>query len=244
MMSILLLLKRKLVWLKRIRHRKGYGVHSPFAFNLITQVIYETSPYYAYRRLREIRNDLLSRRKALAITERHISNQRVDELLFRLVNYVSPCTIIEIGTSHGLTTLYLSSAKKQVRCITVDKEQPENTIAQKLFEKTGANIEFHVDSSFLCLGEILKSVSLAGFILFTVNRNSLSTIRLLFEQCLNSTDCNSLIVIKGIHSCGRTARWWNEVISDNRTGVTFDLYDVGFVFFDKTKIKQHYIVNF
>ena len=27
-------------------------------------------------------------------------------------------------------------------------------------------------------------------------------------------------------------------------GITFDLYDLGIIFFDKTKIKQDYIVNF
>ena len=32
--------KKGWVWLKRFRHRKGYGVHSPFAFDFITRIIY------------------------------------------------------------------------------------------------------------------------------------------------------------------------------------------------------------
>ena len=32
--------KKGWVWLKRFRHRKGYGVHSPFAYNFITRIIY------------------------------------------------------------------------------------------------------------------------------------------------------------------------------------------------------------
>ena len=48
MNRILLALKRPFIWLYRFRHRCGYGVHSPFAFNLITHVIYETTPYYKY----------------------------------------------------------------------------------------------------------------------------------------------------------------------------------------------------
>lgn len=35
-----------------------------------------------------------------------------------------------------------------------------------------------------------------------------------------------------------------QLKEDERVGVTFDLYDLGLLFFDKTKIKQHYIVNF
>ena len=46
-----LALKRPFIWLLRFRHRCGYGVHSPFAFNLITQVIYENTPYYKYKDL-------------------------------------------------------------------------------------------------------------------------------------------------------------------------------------------------
>ena len=37
---------------------------------------------------------------------------------------------------------------------------------------------------------------------------------------------------------------WKRLKTDDKVGITFDLYDVGILFFDKTKIKQHYIVNF
>lgn len=50
-MNLLLSLKRPFIWLSRFRYRCGYGVHSPFAFSLITDVIYEKRPYYAYQSL-------------------------------------------------------------------------------------------------------------------------------------------------------------------------------------------------
>jgi len=34
--------------LKRLRTAKGFGVHSPFAFNFITNVLFEKYSYYAY----------------------------------------------------------------------------------------------------------------------------------------------------------------------------------------------------
>ena len=48
MNRLVLALKRPFIWIYRFRHRCGYGVHSPFAFNLITHVIYENTPYYKY----------------------------------------------------------------------------------------------------------------------------------------------------------------------------------------------------
>ena len=52
-MNLLLSIKRPFIWLSRFRYRCGYGVHSPFAFSLITDVIYEYTPYYAYHALQE-----------------------------------------------------------------------------------------------------------------------------------------------------------------------------------------------
>lgn len=39
------------MWLLRVRNRCGYGVHSPFAFRFITDVVYERTPFYAYEAL-------------------------------------------------------------------------------------------------------------------------------------------------------------------------------------------------
>ena len=71
---------RPLVWLRRIRHRCGYGIHSPFAYNLVTQVIYNDGEYYAYNPLRS-RYRLRGRRAKIA------------RLLFRLANNTQPCEI-------------------------------------------------------------------------------------------------------------------------------------------------------
>lgn len=35
-------------WWQRLRHAKGFGIHSPFAFRLITEVLNEKTPYYCY----------------------------------------------------------------------------------------------------------------------------------------------------------------------------------------------------
>ena len=79
------------IWCKRFRHRCGYGVHSPSDFFLITSIIYERSPYYAYRTLKK----------------RGFSNylppyrRKVNRLLFRLVNYFRPKSLIEVGIGNG-----------------------------------------------------------------------------------------------------------------------------------------------
>lgn len=88
------LLKRPFIWLGRFRHRCGYGVHSPFAFDLITNVIYERTPYYAYSSLEA------EQKKMSANSGRKWKHEskKVNRLLFRLVNYIQPDTIVDAGT--------------------------------------------------------------------------------------------------------------------------------------------------
>lgn len=76
-------LSNPLVWLMRFRHRCGYGVHSPFVFRFITEVLYERTPYYAYRTL-DARLPWclrLRRRKGL-------------HLMLRLANWLQPEAIV------------------------------------------------------------------------------------------------------------------------------------------------------
>ncbi len=57
----------------------------------------------------------------------------------------------------------------------------------------------------------------------------------------NKVDEQSVVVIEGIY---RDWDFWHEVERDARTGVTFDLYYCGIVFFDKKRHKKNYRVNF
>ena len=45
---------RTMRWIVRFRKRRGYGVHSPFAFGMITGVVYEKGCYYAYEDIKKI----------------------------------------------------------------------------------------------------------------------------------------------------------------------------------------------
>ena len=54
----------------------------------------------------------------------------------------------------------------------------------------------------------------------------------------------SVLIVEGIYASKRAKMRWRELVNDERTGVAFDLYDCGIIFFDHTKSKQVYIINF
>lgn len=225
------------IWFRRFRYRKGYGVHSPFAFNLITFVIYEKLSYYAYKPLADIRKEILNNYPS---SGKQLNTQKADKLLFRLVNYIQPENMIEIGTHTGLSTLYLASARKETHCYTFDVESADSKIARQLFTRSKLDIHFSAGTIKDNIYSSLKEIQALDFILF--NRKEVN--KELWDYCVKKAHNNSLYVITGIHTSQEMTAWWKEIIADKDTGITFDLYHIGLVFFDKTKIKQHYIINF
>lgn len=102
------LLPRALRWLRRIRHRCGYGVHSPLAFDFITGVIYNKDEYYPYATLRRPLQASLSR---LDEYDPESGLTAADlRLLFRLTNYQSPATIALLGASPTISS-YITAAR-------------------------------------------------------------------------------------------------------------------------------------
>lgn len=228
-MDVINSFKRTWVWCRRFRNRRGYGVHSPFAFNLITWIIYEKQPFYAYKELNGIRKDLSNAGERL-------NPVRVDELLFRLVNNMYPKNILEIGTGSGLSTVYIARARKKASVTTFDLKTVKN--AERLF--TGYNIAYRTGEINRLVADYLDALRPVDF----VHLNERKPLPGIYERLQSKVHCNSLFVIEGIHASRDMRDWWDGVVADERTGITFDLYDVGLVFYDKTKIKQHYIINF
>ena len=207
-MNLLLCLKRPFIWLSRFRYRCGYGVHSPFAFSLITDVIYEKMPYYAY--------DSLEKEQKKIVEERGCNKgtQKVNRFLFRLVNKVQPATIVEVGRP-SVTSLYLQSAKSSAEYLFASD-------LSELFLDTDVSVDF------LYLNDYQNPCLLEEVFLFNDT----------------GTTLKSVFVVHGICYSKEMRAFWKRLQADERVGITFDLYDIGLLFFDKTKIKQHYIVNF
>ncbi len=61
------------------------------------------------------------------------------------------------------------------------------------------------------------------------------------DNIYNKVDDNSVLIVEGIY---RNWATWHRIEKDSKTGVTFDLYYCGIVFFDKKRHKMNYKVNF
>ncbi|WP_294627948.1 hypothetical protein [uncultured Bacteroides sp.] len=207
-MNLLLCMKRPFIWLSRFRYRCGYGVHSPFAFSLITDVIYEKRAYYAYASLKKMQ------KKRVGEHGYGEGTQKVNRFLFRLVNRMQPAFMLEAGCLSA-TSLYLQAAKPSAGYLFIS-------------DLSDLHLSEHVPIDFLYLNDYRHPELLED----------------IFGACVRRVTRQSVFVVHGICYSKEMKAFWKRLQEDERVGITFDLYDLGLLFFDKTKIKQHYIVNF
>ena len=196
-------------WCKRYRHRCGYGVHSPSDFFLITYVIYEKQPYYAYGELK----------KQTFLDSLPHYRTKVNRLLFRLVNYCHPHTLLEVGSGNGSSFDYMKAARPSVETRSI-----EGTERETLLE----------------LDEICSKWSRLDF----VHIGFTPYYRESLQRVLSKVNNQTCVVVGDIYETPEKEAWWKEVTADERVRISYDLYDVGLLFFEKNRYKQHYIINF
>ena len=111
-----------MVWLRRFRHRRGYGVHSPFAFAFITGVVYERARYYAYAPL--------LRQHPWWMRWLRLRPVQCCRLLFRLANYAEARSVCLVGvgpTEHNYVRAAVTRADIRA-CATCSDAAPADFV--------------------------------------------------------------------------------------------------------------------
>ena len=243
--------------------KNQHGVHSPFVYNLVTKCFYDRKNYPEYAVLRNYRNSLLENKNTIEVTDFGAgskvfkSNTRAinqiaknagislkkAELLFRIVNYFQPETILEIGTSLGLATSALSLGNKNAQIITL--EGCPNTIAiaknqcklQNLNNIEFVNTEF---SSFLHNYQL--NTEHCQLIYFDGNHSKKATLEY-FELLLPSISNDSVWIFDDIHWSSDMEAAWEIIKNHPKVSVTIDTFQWGIVFFRSEQEKEHFVIR-
>lgn len=207
---------------------RGFGVHSPWAYQLIETVINEKRPYYAY-------DDLFTFWEGAPQYMPQYPENR-DKLLFRLTNFIQPRFIMEVGTGAGVSTGYLASVSTKTPIVTIDAKHPAVKLIRNNL-KTFKQIDYRIGDVLQELHQVLDTnpqldlVHIAHTIFY----------KEAVDMILPHVNENTLIIVEDM---GKKAKkeWWNQIIEDERVGVTFRMKKVGLLFFDLKKNKQHYVI--
>lgn len=250
---------------KYVKYRLSAGtahdVHSPFVFDLLNDVISDETPFYGFDLLESLRSQLLLDRKTIKVTDfgtgenqreericviakKSLKSVKYAQLLFRLVNKFNPENILEIGTSLGLTTLYLSLPQKKNTVITLEGCPGIAEIAQKNFNRLKrANIELLTGEFSQTLPLAIRKLPRLEFVFFDGNHQKKPTLDY-FNQCLQNATENSLFIFDDIHWSSEMDEAWEKIKTNEKVSLTIDLYQLGLVFFRKGIVKQHFTLKY
>ena len=244
---------------------KGHGMHSPFVFEFITQVLNDKSVYSEYAKVEALRARLLkddtvlnvedfgagssksktNQRTISSIAKNAAKSKKLGQLLFRIVKHYQPSTILELGTSLGITSSYLSLAKPDARVITMEGSGEIAGIAEKNFKALALkNIEIKEGNFDETLLSIICSLSTIDFAFIDGNHRREPTERY-FQQLLSRTTNDSILIFDDIHWSREMDDVWDTIKKHEAVRCTIDLFFIGIVLFRKEfKEKQHFIIRF
>ncbi len=246
------------------RHKHGHGIHSPFVYKLLTEVIEDERNFYTYFDLLELKEVLKENKETIDVSDfgagskvmnsrkRRISSisenssipPKYGELLFRLVNHFQPKNIIELGTSLGISTLYMAKASYKAQIYTVEGCKETAKVAKDNFRRLKAeNIESHVAQFDDILPELLKKIKQLDFAFFDGNHRKEPTLKY-FNLCLPYITNETVFVFDDIHWSKDMEEAWNEIIKHQKVTASIDLFFLGIVFFKQEMQQQNFVIKF
>lgn len=254
------------------RARDEHALHSPFLFSLYTRIIQADNrrePVLAP--LRALQRTLRQNRETIAITDfgagprqagtsvnasrqrtigdiaRHSTKPaRFGRLLYRLIRHFRAGTIVDLGTSLGLTTAYLAEAARphEGRVLTFEGCPQTATVARRNLEQLGLrNVTVVVGNIDETLAPQVAALNPIDFAFFDANHRYEPTIRY-FETCLANRHNDTVFVFDDIHWSAEMERAWASIKNHSAVSVTVDLFWIGLVFFRHEQPKQHFTLRF
>jgi predicted O-methyltransferase YrrM len=244
---------------------KGHGVHSPFVFDFIKKVLNNKKEYACYKTIERQRQQLLkdetiievedfgagssiiktNKRVVKKIAASSLKPKKFAQLLFKIAHYYKPNTIVELGTSFGITTSYLASGNKASTVFTCEGSSNIAAIAKQTFDNCGINNIELIEGDFKnTLTHLLNKLQKIDLAFIDGNHKKEPTLEY-FEAILYKTHHSSIVIFDDIHWSKEMEEAWNEIKNHSQVTLTIDLFFIGLVFINTDfKEKQHFTIRF
>jgi predicted O-methyltransferase YrrM len=258
---------RALAYLQYLTTAKSIQyIHSPFLFNLMKDVFEDTKKnrplifdqIEAHRKKLVQNNTILQfedfgagadaegkRIKEISIgsiASNALKQGKYSRFLYRLVHYLKCTEAVELGTSLGITTAYLSAACNQVKTVEADKNILE--VAQETWKQLSRrNIKgycFDLNAGWSLLSNQIDTID---FLFIDANHRKEAMIRYVL-QALPYLHQKSVIVLDDIHWSEETFEAWKILKQRKEVTLSFDIFQMGVLFFDSNLSKQDFTLKY
>ena len=199
------------------------------------------------------------RRRVCDIARRSLAKRKYAQMLSRLVNWLGAShslengsgtayslefrglTIVELGTSLGVTTAYMAAMDSRNRVVTFEGCEAVANMAKENWKALNINnIECRVGE--IDVEQLARDIEHLDVAFIDANHTYVSTCEY-FDVLAGIVHEKSVIVVDDIHYTEEMEKAWKAICADERVTSTIDLYQMGLVFFDKHYWKRHYTMR-
>ncbi len=249
-------------WLRALSE---HSLHPPFIYKLYTEAIKKDLQGPEFMEIEKAREELLrnngtikisdlgagssvtgnKKRSIRRIARNSLTKARFSRLLYRLIRHMEATTVLELGTSLGINTLYLASATNGGQVYTLEGCTQTANIARQTFSKWPQSniylLEGDIDHTLPeLLGEKLSKIDAAYL---DANHTYEASLRY-FNLLLPRLHKDSFLVMDDIYWSKGMKKAWKEIREHSSVSLSIDLFHAGILFFQPGIQKEHYILEY
>lgn len=241
----------------------GHGIHSPLVYSFAREVLHnrERNKYIdeiEWYRDWQLQSPLIIKKSRhgagskLSGDEMPIGrlirsssvSPKLGGFLYRLAKWLKAKNILELGTSVGISTMYLSGAQPNAKVVSLEGDSQRALLAKHSFDYMGcSNIEVIEGDFDITLPSGLDRLPKLDMVFFDGNHSAEPTLRY-FKQCLSHIHNQTAFVFDDIRWSNEMFRAWQVIAQHSKVSVSIDLFNIGVVLFRKDIPKQHFVINF
>jgi predicted O-methyltransferase YrrM len=268
-MDNLLLIKEYLKW--RFQAKNLHGVHSPFLFQFMNKCLYQETSTDEFQEIEKLRSGLLKKREILEfidpgagsfkeqsknqipppytkkkirdIARFSLQRKKFCRLFYRMIQYFQFNSVLELGTSLGITTCYLAKADPDAEILTIEGAAPVAKTALSVFEKLNVKNVRLMEGRFDDILPGIPAEKMFDMIIIDGNHRGDATLRY-FSWCVKHIHLEGVVVVDDIRWSGDMYDAWSEINAHPHVTVTVDLFSLGLVFFNKRLSKENFKISF
>jgi len=255
---------RYIEYLLFARHRKGHGIHSPFVFDFVNRILRNKTVHPFVLTIEKLREKNIRDLRIINVVDLgagsrrfKTSSRKVSEiakysaipgkygiLLSNMAAEYGKSSIIEFGTSLGISTMYLAAGSPGSVVYTMEGCPQTSRIAAENFREGGFDNIVLMTGSFDDLLPQLKRKRVKPGLVFIDGNHKKEPLCRYFSGIYEISDNDTVIIIDDIHYSNEMEKAWNEIRSYENVSVTIDLFRMGLVFFRKGVTRSGYTLRY
>ena len=248
----------------RFTAKTRHGVHSPFVYQLVDEIIYDFHAKGDYNDIEKLRSRLLHDNRIVNVTDlgagSYLNNRkqkpvktiarnalkpaRLAQLIYRLARHFEPSRIVELGTCLGITTAYLAKAAPIARVTSIEGcPETAAVAAENLSHLNIQNVELQVGNFDELLPGLIHQAEALDFVFIDGNHRKDATLNY-FKWCLPKLSENGIMIFDDIYWSKGMKEAWQEIKAHPNVTVTIDLFWIGLVFIRPGQVKEDFKIKY